>query len=925
MPENKPKRRLPLLPKPIKVTDPNDPRLKAYNDSLEYSNYTRKALNLLENSFGTKMPINTTPTFYKNDYSRKDILNLYENQANKPLGFQGYQFGISDESYADFNRVAGKLGNKPYQARITATQYLGADKDRISDDPTGVIVPIYKKPVQPYELTKPTPTGPTVSNRVETRQTPKPKIDKSLPSTYEDSLKLYNKGIADIKLGKGYPYATEKERLKWGERDYQFYKKQLKNNPSYDMREGNTEGLALGLLKGKDIPTKDKIKPEYYLWGPESKALPIYKKPVGTPTPKKEEPQRAKAIIPTEYDKPPVDEIQGYYQNTMKKENYDPRVWKRMTNQYKYGGKICPPMFAQGGTTDASGAANYTSAIAPLTIGFNSSGNTNTRAQQQSNSITDGAMGVVGQMGPVGAVVGGAYNIISGVAEPQKAKNEKMNMNSRTGEYTLGEGYNTGTTIAGSFLDPLQAMTTRLSYKGGLTDFSGKKYKRYLEHEANKNRVDPRSVLNAQNMAIENQIFAKHGGHVRKYSSGDYVSSDMFSTFAQGSTTPGNVEHGELMVNPASGRILTEYKSKALPNHPKNGGMDPRGTVPLQEDQFIITKAKAPHYKKASKTVDRLWMDSIINTISREKMAKDTMAYNGMMKKYGSWIKKYGGGSFTGYDPMTPQPDPNFRFFNNPGTTELPGPAFANSYAPQGYADQLYYRSMNTPGQNTPTQEYITGSPTYPKGSGIQDDSASMPAGFYGDTGKSKTDWRGNAATAAMLAPAVYNIGRGLFGKPDKMNLDTGTTPANIMAPRLSDNQGKRNIREAMNYGKYNARQMGMGNAAPFLAYLSGQGMKAGADHSENLQNKQSALDFEAIIRNKAIEQGNAGIRRENLLFNKQSKTAKENFLAQGMSDLGAVGGMYRQQNAWETQIYPHLLANYTRDNNGNWILKNKG
>lgn len=160
---------------------------------------------------------------------------------------------------------------------------------------------------------------------------------------YNDSLSLYSKGISDIIYGKGYPYVKdEKERAKYGQRDYGYYYEVLRNNPSKKISDSK-DPLTLELLSNDQIDTKTgDIKPSYWLWGPESKAMPIYKKPVMKPEYK----ETIRKAIPTfGYDKPPVepiDHIRGLDGKFIFFEDYHPAVWKRMTNQKQIGGETNP-------------------------------------------------------------------------------------------------------------------------------------------------------------------------------------------------------------------------------------------------------------------------------------------------------------------------------------------------------------------------------------------------------------------------------------------------------------------------------------------------------------------------------------------------------------------------------------------------------
>jgi hypothetical protein len=118
-----------------------------------------------------------------------------------------------------------------------------------------------------------------------------------------------------------------------------------------------------------------------------------------------------------------------------------------------------------------------------------------------------------------------------------------------------------------------------------------------------------------------------------------------------------NVEKGELLVN-KDGKILTEYRANNMVPHPKDGSMDPRGTVPAQEGQFVITKRLAPDYKAAMENNDKLYATAMRNNIAFDKQRKEAKqqaqqeTMEEMMRaKFGGMVRGYGyGGGVMKYD-----------------------------------------------------------------------------------------------------------------------------------------------------------------------------------------------------------------------------------------------------------------------------------
>jgi len=136
---------------------------------------------------------------------------------------------------------------------------------------------------------------------------------------YQDSLNIYNKGLKDIRSGKGYPYEIDPEMLKYlGERDYN----QLISGKAYKKAEGlmdtDVDGLHVfearrpgvydTFKSDKQLTTVNGISPTSMLFGPESLPMPVYKKPV---QPVKYIPKPIKEIFDEEGQ--PVKDLQDNY------------------------------------------------------------------------------------------------------------------------------------------------------------------------------------------------------------------------------------------------------------------------------------------------------------------------------------------------------------------------------------------------------------------------------------------------------------------------------------------------------------------------------------------------------------------------------------------------------------------------------------
>lgn len=179
----------------------------------------------------------------------------------------------------------------------------------------------------------------------------------------------------------------------------------------------------------------------------------------------------------------------------------------------------------------------------------------------------------------------------------------------------------------------------------------------------------------------------------------------------------------------------------------------------------------------------------------------------------------------------------------------------------------------------------------------------------------------GDYATMGMMfAPAAYNIGRGLFSKVTQVPKGLGMVDVNITAPRMTDAKGRREIREQMNLAKYNAGQLGGANILPGYATLGTAGMKAVSDYTENLRNKQAAMDYDAAVTKQKLELANAQQSAANWAMQQQMQAQKDNILAAGLGNLGEIGGQLRREKVMG-DVYRDLYTNYDYIN-GRWTPK---
>ncbi len=147
----------------------------------------------------------------------------------------------------------------------------------------------------------------------------------------------------------------------------------------------------------------------------------------------------------------------------------------------------------KGGGMSANQAAGYAQAAGGISRAISAGSDKRSQDDFRTQQIQqqDAVMGAVGQMGPVGGVVQGVYNVFQGVADPMRQSAEAMDQQAaEKGQAKLKnkqEAQNMA--IVGSFFDPFKAIQARSSYEGGWTDVTGEGYAKHLE-EKEQQRLD---------------------------------------------------------------------------------------------------------------------------------------------------------------------------------------------------------------------------------------------------------------------------------------------------------------------------------------------------------------------------------------------------------------------------------------------------
>lgn len=123
----------------------------------------------------------------------------------------------------------------------------------------------------------------------------------------------------------------------------------------------------------------------------------------------------------------------------------------------------------------------------------------------------------------------------------------------------------------------------------------------------------------------------------------DSVNENPYGTYQDGgdvapNLTPINIELGEILVDPQTGKIKREFSGI----NPETGGLyephakgrkkdTPNNIVTAEEGSFVITKQKAKEYKDAIKNNDKLAQNSIMHNIRNKKRQSMKFAEGGLV------------------------------------------------------------------------------------------------------------------------------------------------------------------------------------------------------------------------------------------------------------------------------------------------------
>lgn len=349
-----------------------------------------------------------------------------------------------------------------------------------------------------------------------------------------------------------------------------------------------------------------------------------------------------------------------------------------------------------------------------------------------------------------------------------------------------------------------------------------------------------------------------------------------------------NIEKGELQIDPATGKILREYKGinpetgGFYQKHNSKGKDTKNNFVFAEPDTFIITADKAKKYKDAVDNNDKLAQETILQNIRNYKSKVDKkgnlkfaiggeVPYIFPQAANAPWHPS----NSYGVHPVNPYVAPvNVGIVNRAVSPNLNVPT-----------------NIGTQMQNTQKQVGINNTKNFMTANGIQ------PLG-------TESNFTKGLNTIAQYGPAALNLARGLFSPVEQqayatpiVNPYTAQIEANLpqdinMQPiyndinaqaRLTDRTIRNNVNSSAVY-RANRQNLGASTGRQ-LASAKLQGDIANNQIRGQRANIYSGLGSQAMQEAANVRQINLGIDQ----INAQNRAAKSDLLGTGLSQLQQV------------------------------------
>lgn len=483
----------------------------------------------------------------------------------------------------------------------------------------------------------------------------------------------------------------------------------------------------------------------------------------------------------------------------------------------------------------------------------------NASLRQKSESLDNTTVGVAGAINPL---VGGIIAGVNTIAKPIRTQAEQTDENGNLVNHQKAQNM----AIVGGLLDPVKALTTRLSYKGGLKDWTGKKYLDNLEAEAKaKLPVAPPETFykdNSQDAVWQRlndyQQFAMGG--MSNIPNAEIENQEMLK-YPDGSTQqfdgPSHSDGG-IPVNIPNGTQIFSDRLK-LPGSKKTVAKEAEAFKTDKEDKILDDKKSTTLAKNTAALVSKFKqqkLDELFQAQENFKMSKvakyaeklgvNLPQINDSSQEYkygGIHIKKSHEGRFTEYKKRTGKTTEEALHSKDPHVRQMANFARNASHWKHAYGgrhmncypnggetnDPIWNWQYNSPDMSYPNQVptyTVPGTPadqlTTPNPYNNQ--TPTVPASDYTDpyaSMRNRNIYEGIGNGILQNAGNIYDLYLSNFGKNyDKV--DYGQTNPQYFTPRtVSATESLRDADRQAAASRYALQNAVGGNTGAYLANLS--------------------------------------------------------------------------------------------------------
>jgi hypothetical protein len=510
----------------------------------------------------------------------------------------------------------------------------------------------------------------------------------------------------------------------------------------------------------------------------------------------------------------------------------------------------------------------------------------NATAEQKSQGVYDTGVGIASAINPVvggliqvGDMAGGALK--ENVFEKYNDKGELQNENTAKAGAVLG-----------SLFNPFKAITTRGSYEGGWTDFTGDKYVEYLEDQKKKElgiTEDPTQTYSSQLGAVMNPNSMKQGGYLaarHRYEQSYPTSKD--NAGPQGQPLTNLYADGGQMYNES----LASYSPDAF----NMLNMGQRLGQQMYEPLDQVYAMGGNMYVDGGTMGDPPPTQQYYANPEDEYMAEFLAAEE----------NKYSPANFPGttvapvsgtYNPMNAGYRDNSDFDTFLANEEAKynvtptAPAATTNQTPVTAAEVL---TSNSQDELVKLQNDILNAETEEELKAAQDAYRSALQRLDETLGKNDVDMtiqRKLGRDIAMAAPAAYNIATGLFEKANQLNPANYMVRADLQGTEMNIEPIRRRIQQNYAQALNAARNAGVSGGN----YMTNVQQLAAAQNAAVHQAEVEKLNADitsaerAAMANKQIESGNIQTKQQIEQLNRQASEAKRRALTTGLTQVADI------------------------------------